>query len=278
MPRFATKGRWDSVMPSLLAGAFVLGCQVTEAPDAGSDAGLAVPAQSADVAEEPIPDEVLGATVDFLSAKNELSVTAEVTFEVLQEDGQVLHFGRAHRISLARPDRLFWETIRDDGSADSAWLADGTMAMLKRPSNVYGQIDVPTDLPAAVDELIAVYDIRIPMADLLAGRGRENLIEAPIEKWYVGQAWIDGRWTHHIALRYEEVDLEMWTGADGDPLPVKMAITWINEVGAPSWVARFSNWNLSPSFGAETFQFQPPDDAVQVPVLPAQPLDVAEGS
>lgn len=280
--RNARRRRRDSVLPSVLtawlASFLAAGCQVEAPPNDVSGTGLPVPSALAEVPGEMTPDDVLGATVDFLGGTNELSVTTVVTFEALQDDGQVLHFGRAHRISLARPDRLFWETIRDDASADSAWFADGTMSMLKRPSNIYGQVDLPTDLPAAVDELSAVYGIRIPMADLLAGRARENLIEAPVDKWYVGRAWIDGGWTHHIALRYEQVDLEIWIRADGDPLPVRMAITWINEPGAPTYVARFTNWDLSPAFDDRTFQFQPPDDASEVPVLPAEPVDVAEGS
>ena len=276
--RDRASGRLGILLTAWLTSFVAVGCQVSETPDADSGAGLAIPSQSAEDVEGPTPDEVLGAMVDFLSARNEILVTSRITFEVLQDDGQVLQFGRAHRMSIARPDRLFWETIRDDASADSAWFADGTMTMLKRPSNVYGQVDLPTDIAAAVDELIAVYDIRVPMADLLAGRGRQNFMEDPAEKWYVGQAWIDGLWTHHIALRYEQVDLQIWIQRDGDPVPAKIAITWINEAGAPSWVARLTDWDLSPAFSAETFQFQPPDDAVQVPVLPAEPLDVAEGS
>jgi hypothetical protein len=38
----------------------------------------------------------------------------------------------------------------------------------------------------------------VPLADLLAGHASEIFITGPTEKWYIGDAWVDGGWTHHI--------------------------------------------------------------------------------
>ena len=86
----------------------------------------------------------------------------------------------------------------------------------------------------------------------------------------MGEAWIRGRWTHHLALRSGAFDIELWVSADGDPVPLRMGIRWKNEEGHPTYFARFRNWNLTPVFDDTTFRANLPENAehaVMVPVV-----------
>jgi hypothetical protein len=264
------------LVTAAVVGLGLAGCQPA-GPSAAEEAAEAIPSRLPDEASPPSVDEVLESMIAFMNASTELSFRAQVSYQVRQETGQLVHFDRMHAISLARPDRLFWETIRDDASADSAWFSDGVFAMLKRPDDVYAQVELPATVPEMVDELVAVYNLRVPFSDLLAGHAREIFITGPTEKWYIGLAWVDGGWTHHIALRNETLDFEVWVQSEGDPVPVRFAITWVHNEGAPSYVASIRDWNFSPTFDDATFRFTTPADAERVEVLPV-PTDPEHGS
>jgi hypothetical protein len=85
---------------------------------------------------------------------------------------------------------------------------------------------------------------------------------------YVGEAWIRGQWTHHLALRGGDFDVELWVSAEGDPVPLRMGIRWKNEKGQPTYFARFHNWNLTPGFDDTTFRTDLPDNAERVVMVP----------
>jgi hypothetical protein len=236
------------------------------------DLEFRAPLPLTDDAEAPSAEAVLERTIAFMSGLDNIAFDALVTFEVVQENGQTLHFDRVQRMAMARPDRLFWTTVRDDARIDSVWFDQGTFTMLKRPQDVYGQVQVSSTIDEMVDDLADDYNIVVPFQDLLAGRARELLIETPESSWYVGESWVMGVWTHHVALRNEDVDFQLWIQKDGDPLPLRIAIDWKNEEGSPTYVARFRKWIISPSFDDSDFVFNPPSDARQVEISPAMPL------
>ncbi len=221
----------------------------------------------------PTPAEVIGTMTDYMQAHQELTFEALVTYEVVQESGQKLQFDMVYSLVASRPDRLFWTTWRDDASVESAWYESGTFTMLKQPDNVYGQIEVPRTLGEMIGVLVDEYGIAVPFMDILAGQARETIQDAAASGWYVGASWVDGAWTHHLALRAPDVDLEIWVGME-EPVPLKLTITWRDEVGMPSYMARFRKWEMSPSIDESVFHFEAPPDAELVEMVPeAEPTD-----
>ena len=253
---------------AVLMGFGAVGCTAADT----EDLEFQFPPPLTDDSEAPSAEEVLEETVTFMSGLDKVAFDALVTYEVVQENGQTLHFDLVQSVAAARPDRLFWITVRDDATIDSVWFDRGTFTMLKRPQDVYGQVEVSPTIEEMVDDLDYDYDIVVPFQDLLAGRARELFLETPESSWYVGESWVMGAWTHHVALRNEEVDYELWIQKDGDPLPLRIAINWKHEEGGPSYVAHFRKWITSPTFDDAMFVFTPPSDARQIEILPAMPL------
>jgi hypothetical protein len=217
--------------------------------------------------------EVIEDMTDYIQAHQELSFEAHITYEVVQESGQKLQFDQEYSLVASRPDRLFWTTWHDDGSADSAWYEDGTFTMLKQPDNIYGQIEVPGTITEMIGVVVDEYGIAVPFMDILAGQARETIQDAAPSGWYVGASWVNGAWTHHVALRAPDVDIEIWVGMD-EPVPSKLTITWKHEVGMPSYMARFGKWNTSPSIQESVFHFEAPPDAELVEIVPeAEPTE-----
>jgi len=248
-------------------GALACATEQSEAPE------FRIPPPLIGDAEPLSAEEILEKTVTFMSGLDNVGFDALVTYEVVQENGQTLHFDRVQRMAAARPDRLFWVTVRDDATIDSVWFDRGTFTLLKRPQDVYGQVQVSPTIDGMADDLDYEYDIVVPFQDLLAGRAPELFLETPESSWYVGETWVMGVWTHHVALRNEEVDFELWIQKDGDPLPVRIAINWKHEKGGPSYVAHFRKWITSTTFDDAMFVFTPPSDARQIEILPAMPLE-----
>jgi hypothetical protein len=219
--------------------------------------------------EDPLePEELVTQMATFLAAHNDYSFEALVTYESLQESGQTLHFDMMERVAVSQPDRLFWATRHDDARSDSAWYSAGQFIMLKQPENIYGQIDVPATIPEMIDVVTNDYGIIVPFSDLLAGGDESVFLRDLQASDYVGLAWVEGRWSHHLALRNELVDFELWMQVEGDPIPLKITITWKLEEGRPTYVARFREWKFSPVFDESQFDFDAPDGAELIEVLP----------
>jgi hypothetical protein len=219
----------------------------------------------------PIPtaEEVLEGMVALMESQQDLAAEAYITYEVLQDSGQLLSFNTVRYVDMRRPNFLAWTTVRDDATADEVWFANGVLTMLKHPENIYGRVeDLPSEIAEAVDVLVDEYGIFVPFSDLISGRERQVFLDEPDSKMYVGEAWIRGQWTHHLALRGGDFDIELWVSAEGDPVPLRMGIRWINEEGHPAFTARFHNWNLTPDFDESTFRSVLPDTAERVSMMP----------
>jgi hypothetical protein len=256
---------FSALMVSLI---LISACGAADVPDGESN--FVVPTDPPSGAG-PIPtaEEVLEGMVSLMESQQDLAVESYVTYEVLQSSGQLLSFNTVRYVDMRRPNLLAWTTVRDDATADEVWLANGILTMLKHPENIYGQIeDLPSEIAEAVDVLVDDNGIFVPFSDLISGRARQVFLDESDSKVYVGEAWIRGQWTHHLALRGGDFDIELWVSAVGDPVPLRMAIRWINEEGHPSFTARFHNWNLTPDFDETTFDPILPDDAERVIMVP----------
>jgi len=243
-------------------------CGAADAPD--RDSSFAVPTDPpSGGGPMPTAEAVLEGMVALMASQQDLAVEAYVTYEVLQDSGQLLSFNTVQYLDMRRPNLLAWTTVRDDATVDEVWFEDGLFTMLKHPEKIYGLVeDLPTEMTAAVDDLEEVYGIFVPFSDLISGHALQLFLGDSDSRMYVGEAWIRGQWTHHLALRGEDFDVELWVRAEGDPVPLRMGIRWMNEEGQPSFTARFRNWDLTPDFDDTTFQADLPEDAERVVVVP----------
>jgi len=248
-----------------VALALASGCQ----QDGGSPVAITPAPEEQDPLE---PEELLTRMAAFMATHNDYSFEAIVTYQSLQETGQTLHFDMIQRVAVSQPDRLYWETVNDDAQSDNAWFNAGQFSMIKQPDNIYGQIEVPDTISEMIDVLVNEYGVIVPFSDLLKKTGESVFLQDLQDSDYVGLAWVEGVWSHHLALRNEIVDFEVWMQAEGDPIPQKLAITWKLEEGLPGYVARFRKWDFSPKFDEAQFRFEAPNEAERIAIIP---MDVA---
>ncbi len=237
-------------------------------PGPGDDAGWAPPALTDDAAEDPDPRAIVRRMTDFIGGHEELMLEALVSYGALQESGQMLHFDLLQRMAIRKPDRLFWVTLYDDATADSAWFADGAFTLLKQPANLWGQIDGPNTISAMVTRLVDEYSLDVPFRDILAGDPAELWLGEDVSAvQYVGEAWVEGAWTEQVAIRKPGVDFELWIRKGDEPFLAKMAVVFTEEEGRPTYLARFRKWATSVPAGSLP-EFAPPPDSERLELTP----------
>jgi hypothetical protein len=255
----------------LLGGLILLaGCgPMAEAPADSESVYWSPPALAEDAG--PIPDGrvVIGNMVDFMGSHDELAAEALLTYEAVQESGQKLHFDLLHRIALRKPDnRMVWVTLRDDGTTEKGWIAEGEFTMLKQPGNIYAQVDGPVAVPQIVEMLTGDYGIDVPFEDLVGGRAADLWLGEDVASiMYVGEAFIGGQWTDQVAIRKTGVDFEIWVAKGDAPYPAKIAAVFTETKGRPSFVFTFRKYStvLPPS---ASLDLDIPDDAERVDIGP----------
>ena len=214
-------------------------------PIAGSDKKAWSPTPlTGEAGDLPKGRDVVKRAIDFVQTHDRLGFEALATYEVLQEDGQKLQFDMLQRVAFERSRRLYWVTLHDNGNTETAWCKDGTFTMVKQPANVWGRVNVPPALTDAVSRVANDYNVPVPFVDLFSGDAAELWLGEDVE-WvhYIAEAWTDGQWTDHVAVRRPEVDVQLWFRQGDEPFLVKMAIVRTEAAGsgATNQAADFSS-------------------------------------
>jgi len=119
-----------------------------------------------------------------------------------------------------------------------------------------------------VQELVDDYRVDVPFPDILSGDPQDLWLGDDVTSiWYVGEAWVNGQWTDHVAIRKPGIDVEIWV-QKGDPFMAKMAIVFTEEEGMPGYTARFSRWSSTLPADPSLFEFTPPEGAERIDVVP----------
>jgi len=250
----------------LLALAFIL---TPAASTAGTDdESWSPPALTGEAGDHPEGRVVVQRVIDFMESHHQLAFEAVSTYETVQENGQKLEFTMLQRVAVQRPDWVFWVTLFDNAKTDTAWCKDGTFTAIKQPANVWASVKVPPTLSAAISRIADEYEVVVPFVDLLSGRARELWLGETVEYVdYIGDAWVEGYWTDHIAVRKPGIDMQLWFRQGDEPFPVKMSIIRTEEDGMPGYSARFHEWSTQVPKGSIP-KFAPPKGAEKLEISP----------
>jgi hypothetical protein len=206
-----------------------------------------------------------------LSQAKQLSFTADVGFDVVQDSGQKIEFGETRKIVVRRPDHIRIDATKRDGSV-SGFVFDGKqIAVFNVQDKVYATVAKPGTVDEAIDYFTQNLDMRMPLGELLASDLPQLLQERLREADYVEQATIAGVLCDHVALRAERADVQLWIAGGDQPLPRRLVITYTRAEGQPQFWAQFSDWNLSPEVSDSLFAFTPPTGAVKIAFAPRRP-------
>ena len=195
------------------------------------------------------------------------SVTIRSGYDAIQADGQRIEFGEKRRVTLQRPDRMRVEAERSDGDRGLILFDGKVLTAFKADDNVFAQVD----RNATVDEMLVymVRDLRLtlPLARMFHTGFRGSLEKMVTLVSFVEENFLFDVPTDHLAVRSENVDLQVWVAQGERPLPRRAVITYKKEPGQPQFWAELSDWDLSPAVTDASFSFTPPAGAEKIPLL-----------
>ena len=204
----------------------------------------------------PATQQLLKASTDFLARQERFSLDTASSIDVVLATGQKIQFDHTARVSVERPNKLRAERTGD--LVDQVFYYDGKSLTLHDPhDNYYATIAAPGTLEAMLDFAREKLDVVAPAGDLLYKNAYDILMQDVSSGFVVGKGVVDGVRCDHLAFRAPHVDWQIWIEDGGRPLVRKLVITTRDKLNAPQFTVVAKNWNLEPTFSAETFSYTP---------------------
>ena len=215
---------------------------------------------------EPQAEKLLRRMSDYLAGRQQFTVKAESTLEVVLTSGQKLQFGSPATASVWRPNRL--RADRKGDIVNQEFYYDGKTLTLYNPKeNLYAATAAPPTLDETLDFAREKLDIIAPAAELLYKNAAEKMLKESSSGFVVGPSVVAGVKSTHLAFRGAEVDWQIWI-EDGDkPLPRKFVLTSKKVSGEPQFTVLIRSWDLTPKLTDQMFTFVPPKGAKKIEFL-----------
>lgn len=203
----------------------------------------------------------------FISRAPAFSVTLRSAYDAIQEDGQYVEFGERRHILLQRPDKLRVETVRSDGEHNLVLFDGEKITGFKADDNIFAQVEKPGTIDETLIYLVRDLQFKLPLARMLHTGFAQQLEKMITAVSYVEENVLFDVVTDHLAVRAENIDMQLWVAQGDEPLPRRIVITYMNAPGQPQFRGDFTDWSIEPKVAADSFTFTPPTDAEKVPVI-----------
>ena len=228
---------------------------------------LAVSAGAGEV--DPKAAKIFALMDNHLATLQSIVITGEISDETVFGDRHKLQFGGTGTLSIQAPDRMF-AAMDSEIQHRRFYLNKGAFAMFDRDLNIYVTAALPASLPDAAVHLGQTFGIDLPVAELLMRSTRRKLIDDSQKVVYIGEARVRGQACRHIAGKMSEADWQLWISVEKEPRPCKYIITDRSIPLAPQFTIIFDSWKSNVKIPAGRFEFQPPEDAEEIEILPVQ--------
>jgi hypothetical protein len=210
---------------------------------------------------------LLKRTTDKLSGATSFTFKTTSSVEVISPIGHLINYFTTADVAVQRPDKLAAKKTGDGPSFDLYY--DGkTFGAIDAKLGLYAEMAAPPTLDALVPEVREKTGMQFPYADVLYsdvyGAVTKNLTHA----YWVGRTTIDGVECDHLAFAAPGVEWQVWLGPDKDPLPRRLAVTYLALERQPRFLVNFSDWNLKARLPASRFEFKKPAGAKPIEFRP----------
>jgi hypothetical protein len=211
-------------------------------------------------------EKLLRRMSDYLAGRQQFSLKAESTLEVVLTSGQKIQFDSPATLVVSRPNKL--RAHRKGDIANQEFFYDGKTLTLYNPKeNLYATTAAPATLDEMLDFAREKLDVIAPGAEILYGNAADRMLKETSSGFVVGPSVVGGVKSTHLAFRGSEVDWQIWI-EDGDkPLPRKFILTSKKVSGEPQFTVLIRSWDVTPKFTDKEFTFVPPKGAKKIEFL-----------
>jgi hypothetical protein len=213
-------------------------------------------------------DQILKQMGDYLKKADRFTFNSEAYFEQVLENGQKLQYNAIAKVALQRPNRLRVDS-RGDVANESFYYNGKRITHFDRRSNTFASVKVPATIDAAIDFLAEKYGLTPPLADLAYKDPYRILIQNVKSGTYIGLSRVRDTMCHHLAFQQDEIDWQLWVDAGWMRVPRKVVITYKKAAGVPQYMTFLSEWDFTPRFPGDLFDFSAPPNAEAVEFDPS---------
>jgi hypothetical protein len=179
-------------------------------------------------------------------------------------EGETLHIVHAIDVKVRRPDRMQASVTGDDDPVKLFY--DGTnLSLINVAANKYTVIPVPGTIQGMLETAMGKLHLDFPLADFLTDAPNKAFLTGVTSGKLINTVTIDGTPCKHLYFDQPPgITLELWVEANERALPRRLIVTYTDLPDSPSFIAMFSDWNLSPNLTDADFQFTPPAGATKI--------------
>lgn len=180
--------------------------------------------------------------------------------EEVDSELQKLGFPISLKGKMKRPDGLLVEKSGHENL--KMWFDGSTVTVLNTAELLYARIDGPSTINELVDA-IEKKGLQTPLAGLLKNDMMSEIKENANSASYIGKESLLDATVHHIAVRQDEVDWQVWIDAETS-LPKRIVVTSKMVAAAPEYQLLLTKFEHGGQVSADTFEFQAPKGAREV--------------
>ena len=249
--------------PVRLLAVLALGLSVLAGPTPAP--AQSVPAPSISPAQRALV--LLKQSTDKLSAAKSFTVQTVNSAESLSPAGWMITYFNTTEVAVQRPNKLVAKRTGDGPNFD-IYYNGKTFSSLDQKLGLYAQMDAPPTLDALLPVVLEKTGMTFPFEDFLYGNVFTALTNGLTYADVAGQASVDKVLCDHLVFAGPGIEWQMWIGPEKDPLPRRLAVTYLGGANQPRFLVDFSKWNLKARLSDSRFELKPPAGAKQIQFRP----------
>jgi len=220
-------------------------------------------AQAGGVQQDAKAIEVLKQMAAHKSSLDKVTITGVTFTDARLGAGLMVSNSEEVLVSIDRPGSMHISSF-DGETKKSLYFHDGLLTVYNSEKNLYAQASIPDDIDAAMAFALEELDVEAPLMDLIYKDVSTHLLSSDETILYLtDKSRVGGADCHHIAIRAEEVDVQLWVEEGDRPMVRKIMITSKWEGGSPRFIANL-HWDTNPKFEPGQFEFKAPEGAFKI--------------
>lgn len=223
---------------------------------------------------DPKVDQLLQRMSKQLSSAPQLSVHADIRYDMVLRDGTSMEMSKSTDVLVKRPNRL-WAQVVDDLGERRFWYNGKALTLQGVASNVYASKEISGTIGDMMDRVHEKLNVQTPIADLLVSDPYSNFKNNVDWAVYAGLHYLDGDYYHHLILGNDNIEGQIWLEDSTRGLPRRLSITSMVMEGFPRYTADFSDWSFTKPMTDAMFEFKPPPGAERIDFLPVTAGEVS---
>jgi hypothetical protein len=210
---------------------------------------------------------LLKPVADKLSATKAFRFKIESMVEVPSPVGQMINYFFNTEVEVERPNKLF-SRKRGDGPAFDLYYDGKKFSGIDEKLGLYAQMDAPPTIDELIPAVMEKTGLYFPCADVLYSDVYGTLTKDLTHAYWVDKSTVDGVVCDHLAFAGPGIEWQIWVGPEKDPLPRRLAVTYLAMERHPRFLVTFSDWNLKSNLSAKHFEFKKPPGATEIGFRP----------